>query len=795
VTRDLAGEDIPGRSVSGRGVSARDGSVRDGSASAEPLRFAAWIAVLLLTLYLVFVGGGWQGIYTTTIRQVSVALAGLSLATWVATALLRPGWRPSSVLLPVIAACLGAFAISTVTSRYPRVSVEYLGYAILLAALYLLLVRLLAAPFFRTRFGALAVGLCLVLALGFPAQVLSLWLAWWGLVGHLTVPPLRPGAEGLTFGNNAVLTITVLFFAPAVAHLGTDTAVRRFVVSALVLLVGLVAILSGSRAGWFGIAAAAVIVGGLWLATARGRATIRDALGVAVRSGRARIAAASLAVIAVVGIVAIAPSIIRRASEGGEDIRAGFLAAAIRMFAEAPADGTGPGTWVIQRIRYTSPSDLDLYVPHAHDIYAQTLAEFGFLGAAAGLVLVAGLVWLVRDAVRDGDPVRRRWGWMAAFSLVYFGAHQLFDFYANMPAILFAAALPVAWLDATATSGPRVAGRALPQRLWGIPAAVAAVVLLVAVVGLEATEVPAGTHAQAVALANAGDWVTADAPARAAVATDPDWPPYLMTEGLTAAWAGDHARAADAFRRVVASDDLPEAWLDLAAEEAALGNLSAAESALGEALRLGSQRPAVSVPAGDLALRIGNRELAMQAFTRALLAVPSLAGDPWWASDPLRAAIFPEVREAAIERAGPGGWEIALASGDFIGARSLAEQLDQASAANAAQVIDAWTGDAAAFQAVLDQCAARPLDITALWWCARLEGHAGDDGEANRYRAWANTIVGGAYVAGAELRVRQTVQIGRSEAGNPALFYGYYTYRRPTPWDLLVPSLVHLTLE
>lgn len=766
----------------------------------DAIRFFAWVAVLLLALYLVFVGGGWQGIYTAGIRQASVALAGLGLGVWAAVAVIRPPWRPRSVLLPAGAVCLGAFALSTATSRYPRISVEYLGYALLLGAIYLLLVRLLADPFFRVRFGALAVGLCGVLSAAFVALVLRHWIDWWGLVGRLAVPPLRPDFESLTFGNpSAVLTISVLFLCPALAHLGTGTTARRAVVAALAVMVALVVVLSGSRAGWLALGLAGIVVGAMWLATARGRETTRGfvrAVGAVGRSGRARIGIVLAGAVAVLGGLTLAPALVRRATEGGEDLRAGYLATALRMFTEAPLAGTGPGTWVVQRVRYTLPSETDYYIPHAHNIYAQTLSELGLLGAAAGIVLLVSLAWLVRGALRDADAVRRRWGWAAAFSLVYFGAHQLFDFYANMPAILFAAALPVAWLDASVARVPNVAGRPLPVRLRGASAVVAAGLVVAAVAGLIWTEIPAGRHAEAVALANQGEWAAADAPARAAVAMDPGWPPYLMTVGLTAAWSGDHARSADAFRAVVRADDLPEAWLNLAAEEAALGHTAAARDAIAMALPLGYQRPAIAMAAGDLALRLGDDSLARDAFTSALVKAPSLAGDPWWSSDPVRAAIFPAVRDAAIRRAGPAaGWEIALVAGDFIGARSLAERLAPPAGRDASRVIDAWSGDDASLHAVLDACAARPLDLTALSWCARLEGRAGNVAQANRYRAWANTIVGGAYAAGAELRVSTVRLTGRSDEGNVALFYGYYTYRRPTPWDLLGPDLVHLTLR
>ena len=768
------------------------------AATARPsaTRLAAWMAVLLLALYLVFVGGGWQGIYTATIRQVTVALAGLGLAAWAVVAVRRPEWRPRSVLLPAMAAMLTSLALSTALSRYPRFGVEYLGYAVLLAALYLLLVRLLADPFFRARFGALAVSLCGAISFAYLVLVLRHWIDWWALVGRITVPPLRPEFESLTFGNpSAVLTISLLFLIPAVAHLGTASTVRRAVVAGLIALVALVALFSGSRAGWLSIGLAVALVGGAWLSTAAGRATLR-LMATALNDRAARVGIVAIALLGAVGVMVLAPALLRRLTEGGVELRTAFVAVALRMFADSPLVGTGPGTWVVQRVRYTVPGETDYYIPHAHDLYAQTLAELGLVGAAVGIVLGVALAWLIRSSVGDADPERRRWGWLAAFGLVYLGAHQVLDFYANMPAILFAAALPVAWLDATSPGAPRLAGRALPVAPGRLASLSIALAVIAAGVGLEWAELHAATHARAVALANQGDWEAAAPLAAQTAAQDPAWPPYQLTEGLAAARAGDHARAAEAFRRVVAADDLPEAWLDLAAEEASLGDVAGARGAIVRALRLGYQRPALAMPAGDLALRLGDAALAREAFVSALVVAPSLAGDPWWSLEPARDALFPTVREKAIERAGAsGGWQIALVAGGPERARSLAAQQDAAAAARDAHIIAAWSGDASALTAVLDACAANPLDLTAVSWCARLEGRAGDVAAANRYRAWAHTVLGGSYVLAAELRVRSDDQVGRSDAGNPAIFYGHYTYRQPTPWDLLVPGLVHLTLE
>ncbi len=77
----------------------------------------------------------------------SVALAAMTCGMGRSLPGGSPEWRPRSALLPAIGVALASLAASTALSRFPRQSVEYLGYAVILAALYLLLVRILAEPF------------------------------------------------------------------------------------------------------------------------------------------------------------------------------------------------------------------------------------------------------------------------------------------------------------------------------------------------------------------------------------------------------------------------------------------------------------------------------------------------------------------------------------------------------------------------------------------------------------------------------------------------------------------------
>ncbi len=179
------------------------------------------MGIALLTVYVVFFGGGWAGLYRTDLRLISVVLTGLVGVAWAAVAWRRPEWRPRSALIPAIVVALGSMALSTVASRYPRQSVEYFAYAVILAGLYLLLVRLLANPFFRARMGPLTVALALVLGAAYGLANILRWIDWWAIVGRITVPPLRPASESLTFGNpSTVLTIVLLFSIAAVAVMG-----------------------------------------------------------------------------------------------------------------------------------------------------------------------------------------------------------------------------------------------------------------------------------------------------------------------------------------------------------------------------------------------------------------------------------------------------------------------------------------------------------------------------------------------------------------------------------------------
>ena len=422
-------------------------AVPDRAAARPPIgSVLAWFLIVLGVIYLTALGGGgFFGLYSVTLRIISVAALTIAMGTWLVLAWRRPFWRPNSSLSLAFIASLGGLAIALLFSERPRLGADYLAYAILLVGAYLLLQRLFVHPFFGPRLGALAVLLGFALCFVYVLRVFSHWLDFWALVGHLTVPPLRPGFEGLAYGHPGTFaTVVVLLWLASVAHLGLGTGRARLVVGALGMLVAFVVIVSGARGAWLGIAAAVLVGGAVWLLAAERRRAVADL----ARDRRVRVGAGIAAVALVAVAIVLLPAIARRLFAPAADVREGFFSSAIRMFQDDPLTGQGPGMWVVERARYTLPTEQDYYIPHAHNLYLQTIAELGIVGALAGVVVLVSLARLVWLGIRSRDALIWRLGWTSLVALVYLGVHQLVDFYPNMAALGFLFAMLIARLDA-----------------------------------------------------------------------------------------------------------------------------------------------------------------------------------------------------------------------------------------------------------------------------------------------------------------------------------------------------------
>jgi O-antigen ligase len=768
---------------------------------ATPLIVVSTGAAAMFTVLLAG-GSGWFdfGVF----RLIYDGMALVAIVPWLLVAAFRRDWLPASRLAPAIAACLAAFAIATITSRAPRLSVEMLGYAILLGELYLLLVALMRRPRLRAHFERLVIGLGLLVCVLYLLQVLQAWQLWWGVVGHLTVPPLRPGYLGLSLSPNPIATLVLLLGAFALATGRLRGRAGRAVAAVLLVLVAVTAVITGSRGAWIGAGAGLAVCG--LVAVIAAPATRSRALAFL----RTRRGAAAL----VVGLAALVAAGALAASSGRLTLddggyREAFAAVSLRMFQSSPLVGIGPGVWQVLRASYTTALQPDLYIPHAHNIYLQTLAEFGVAGVLAGLILVGSLAALVFGAIRSPDEARRRVGVAALFAVVLLAGQQLVDMLMNVPALLLAMVFPMAWLDATARgrapepdpagSRPREQARGGRARLlvFGMLA-----LTLVIAAGLLRIEGIASGAEKGVLAADAGRWTDAMRPALDAVASDPGVNFYSFQAGVAAANAGDLATAADALGRSAAADDYTIAWLDLAAVRWQLGDATGARVALARAERLGLQRMSVAVAAGWLRWHLGDRAAAISDYGAAIVAGPTLANDPFWRSDPELSAARPAIMDAARQQieGGPGGaaahapmlFTLQLLGGDVAAAEVELAPLSATDRAFYEQVSAAWQGVPGS-QAVLQQLAERhPLDSTPVGWCQLVAARNNEQDLVARYGTWL--WLGGGGLPGGPPVAR--VELGQPLPQLPGGLDQYRSlYRRPVPDAQVIGILPQINFQ
>jgi O-antigen ligase len=710
-------------------------------------RFGTALLVVATTVgatFTVLIAGGSGRLEVWPFRVIYDGMAVVAIIPWLLMAAFRRDWLPSSRLVPAIAAILAAFAIATITSRVPRDSAEMLGYAILLAELYLLLVVLMRGVRLRAHFEHLAGVLCLLVCVLYLLQVFQSWQLWWGVVGRLTIPPLRPAYLGLSLGSpNPIATVVLLLGAFALATLQLRGHGRLAMSALLLVLVAVTTLITGSRGAWLGAGAGMTICVLAIVFTApadRSRVVtfLRTRLGVgAVVAGLVALVAA--------GVLAAGSGRLTL-DDGGA--RASFAAASLRMFESSPLVGVGPGVWQVLRASYAATWEADIYIPHAHNIYLQTLAEFGLVGVLAGLVVVGSVARLILGAIRSDDETRRRVGLAMLFVVILLAGQQLVDMLMNVPAVLLAMALPLAWLDATAPdpapepasveTGARQGARSAWARMLVL--GMAGITLVIAT-GLLRIETIAANSAQGVEQANAGQWTEAMGTAGDTAASDPSVTSYWFETGVAAANAGDLTTAADALGRSAAADDYPIAWLDLAAVRWRLGDDTGARSARARAERLGLQRVPVAVAAGWLRWQLGDRTAAIHDYALAIVRAPTLVNDPYWSSDFALSEARPAILNEVWRIVGPSQgnapllFELKLLAGDPAGEAALAPlAADERGVYE--QAAAAWQGLPGA-EAALQQLAERhPLDNTPVMWCQLVAARLNEPDVVARYGAW-----------------------------------------------------------
>jgi O-antigen ligase len=135
--------------------------------------------------------------------------------------------------------------------------------------------------------------------------------------------------------------------------------------------------------------------------------------------------------------------------------RSGAVGAALRVAAEHPVTGAGPGQ---ADLRSRGADGGTRIFGYAHNEYAQVAAELGLVGLALLAVLLVAfgrMLWRARAA----GPAGAGWSGVVAATAA-FAVHSGFDFVWHLPAVV----LTVTLLAGAILPAPNVAGARTPFR-------------------------------------------------------------------------------------------------------------------------------------------------------------------------------------------------------------------------------------------------------------------------------------------------------------------------------------------
>ncbi len=266
----------------------------------------------------------------------------------------------------------------------------------------------------------------------------------------------------------------------------------------------------------------------------------------------------------------------------GDLLRADLWRGALRITADHPLLGVGPGEFGRAYRLDRDPTYVDNRLGTAHNFYLNTLAETGIVGAAVAIALGIALIWRWWQLWQHAETPTRRMHLAGAFAaLVGFGAQSFFDLFASTPLMLLALGLAAYCITETRS-------RIDPPLRGSRPTALAALIgVLIFGAGMFRSD-------QAQAAFNASLNGSLEE-AQQAAALDPSLHLYtLQVAYLTGEQSADNVAAIDAYRAAL---DLEPTWDTGWINHAALlerdGETSAALDALQRAISIDNHNGAL----------------------------------------------------------------------------------------------------------------------------------------------------------------------------------------------------------
>jgi len=340
------------------------------------LLVAAWpeIGVFLLVVYVPIESYGTMGSATATVTKVMAAYTGLVLLIHLLGGR-RGNMGVGALWLAIAYAAWSGLAM--IGTRLPELAASVVVTRILLIGLMFIVLNACAT---RERFQALCWTLFLAAV---AAAILSFFLTPKQESARLTI-------EGINVNEHAQNLMGGAFMIPLL--LGWSRPAGRLLVGlgSLVLLAGLV--LTGSRSVWLALVAGLLVAGLLYRGTSISR-RVMWVLGTVVLLGT----------LVAVGFVSgiFGELVVGRVREGWEQgltagSRASAWMAALRMGADHPLMGIGPGQYFLEASQYNVKM---MMAPH--NIFLNTFAEAGVPGL---LLITAFMVAVFKKAWRVAQP-------------------------------------------------------------------------------------------------------------------------------------------------------------------------------------------------------------------------------------------------------------------------------------------------------------------------------------------------------------------------------------------------------
>jgi O-antigen ligase len=595
------------------------------------------LLLILFAVYFVLVGGGAYYTQFFAVRVLHHVVLTVVLLVWLVARLRRGRGLPITSLNPWIYAAVVVWLASAVLGLDPRVSLETSWFLITNTLIFFALVDLFqqgrANWVFEAQFmvGALVVILALY---QFASWYFGLGVFPGTDVGWIEVSPIPLKWLNLSMpmGVSTWLAaytapLAVFTFVWALSQRGA----ARIALGTLAALLLLVALLTFSRGGVIalGTSVAALIA---WRVAprllAQRRVWLIGLIGVGIAAG-----------------VLLAILLISRNPDRlyGDALRGDLWRGAVSIIRDHPLLGVGVGQFGRAFRDYRDPAYVDDRLSSAHNLYLNTTAETGLIGAVIGFGLMITAAFTCWRRWRKSDNAAERWKLEAAgAALIGFAAQSLFDTF-TLPALVSLPLLLVAYI----VTEPRSRADAVmsPARATH-PIFGAVAVVLVAAYGVFFFQ-----WDQAHAAFNRSITTGSTEDARAAVSADPGLILYtLHTAYLNAENTPAEAIANYEFA-VALEPTWDKGWLNLAALYLRENNPNAALSTLAQARAINRYNGAALIWAQTAeANNAAPEDEIVQNYVWGMGALPLPLSDYWTTTPLRRAALEQHVPNLPLDR-------------------------------------------------------------------------------------------------------------------------------------------------